>query len=253
MEIRDTVAIVSGGASGLGLETVRLLREAGARVAILDLPRSRGAEVAAELGEGVIFTPADVTDPAAVGSAVEKAAGLGTLRIAVAAAGITGTPRNMLNRDGPMGPEHFRHVLDINVGGTINLMARAAAAMAASEPVAGERGVVVCTASVAAYDGQMGLVPYSAAKAAIAGMTLPAARELARHLIRVVSIAPGVFDTPILAGLHEEGRRAAAASVPHPARLGHPREFAILVEHIVRNPMLNGEVIRLDGAVRLQP
>lgn len=253
MEITGWAAIVSGGASGLGLETVRMLHRSGARVAILDLPRSGGPEIAAELGAGVVFSPGDVTDPDSVQAAVDAASALGPLRIAVAAAGVTGAPRNMFNRGGPMGPDHFRPVLDINVGGTINLVARAAQAMAETEPVDGERGVIVCTASVAAYDGQMGLVPYSAAKAAIAGMTLPAARELARHLVRVVSIAPGIFDTPILAGLHEEGRRAAAASVPHPARLGRAHEFAMLVEQIIRNPMLNGEVIRLDGAVRLQP
>ena len=253
MDIAGSSALVTGGASGLGLATAQLLSSAGAQVVILDLPTSPGGEVADKLGEGARFVPGDVRDPDQVQAAAEAAAEVGPLRVAVAAAGVAGEPRRLFGKDGYVPVEQIRRVLDVNVLGTLNVLTRVASLMATTEPVSGERGVVVCTASIAAFDGQIGLVTYSASKGAVVGMTLPAARELARHLVRVVAIAPGVFDTPMVAGLPDETRRSAGAQVPHPSRLGRPEEYAALVEHIVRNPMLNGEVIRLDGAIRLAP
>ncbi len=261
MEIRGAVALVTGGASGLGLATARLLHEAGAIVVIVDLSHSAGEAVAAE--HGFVFLTADVADADQVQLAVETAAGLGPLRIVVACAGIA-TGGRVVGRAGPLPLEDFERIIRVNLTGTFNVIRLAAAAMAQTEPLAdphgasedatgGERGVIVTTASVAAFDGQVGQAAYSASKAGVAGMTLPIARELAQHLIRVVTIAPGIFETPMMAGLPQPARDSLGAQVPHPARLGRPDEYAALVEHIVRNPMLNGETIRLDGAIRMAP
>jgi NAD(P)-dependent dehydrogenase (short-subunit alcohol dehydrogenase family) len=220
---------------------------------LLDLPSSRGEEAAAGLGGPAVFAPADVTDEAAVRSALDAADELGPLRVLVNCAGI-GTPGRVLGKDGSAyGIEPFVRVLQVNLIGTFNVLRLAAERMARVEPVGEERGVIVCTASVAAFDGQIGQAAYSASKAGVAGMTLPIARELASSWIRVVSIAPGLFDTPMLAGLPQEARDSLGHQVPHPARLGRPEEFAQLVEHVVANPMLNGETIRLDGAIRMGP
>ncbi len=252
MEITDAVALVTGGASGLGLATVRRLAGAGARVVVVDLPGSDGEKVVADLGEQVVFAPADVTDEAAVTGALDAAERLGTLRVVVNCAGIA-TPGKVLGRGGVLALDAFERVVRVNLVGTFNVLRLAAARMASAEPLGEERGVVVCTASVAAFEGQIGQAAYSASKAGIAGMTLPVARELASSLIRVVSIAPGLFATPLLAGLPQEAQDSLGKQVPHPSRLGRPEEFAALVEHIVANPMLNGETIRLDGAIRMAP
>jgi NAD(P)-dependent dehydrogenase (short-subunit alcohol dehydrogenase family) len=245
MQISGCSALVTGGASGLGLATARELRAAGADVIILDLPGSGGESV-----EGATFVPADVTDEAQVQAAVDAARA--PLRIVVNCAGI-GTPGKTLGRDGPLPLGTFERVLRVNLLGTFNVIRLAAKAIAATEPVDGERGVIVSTASVAAFDGQIGQAAYSASKGGVVGMTLPIARELAAHLIRVMTIAPGTFDTPMLAGLPEAARESLGSQVPHPSRLGKPSEYAALVRHIVENPMLNGETIRLDGAIRMAP
>ncbi len=253
MEINGSVAVVTGGASGLGLATARRLVKAGAKVVLVDLPSSKGDEVAASLDGAAVFAAADVTDSAAVGSALDAAAELGDLRVLVNCAGI-GTPGRLLSRDGSAYDlEPFVRVLQVNLIGTFNMIRLAAERMAKTEPVGEERGVIVNTASVAAYEGQIGQAAYSASKGGIVGMTLPIARDLAQRQIRVVTIAPGLFDTPLLAGLPEEARTSLGAQVPHPSRLGEPDEYGALVEHIVANPMLNGEVIRLDGAIRMAP
>ena len=266
MEIRGAVALVTGGASGLGLATACLLQDAGAVVVIVDLPHSAGESVAAE--HGFTFLAADVADADQMRLAVETAAGLGPLRIVVACAGIA-TGGRVVGRAGPLPLEEFERVLLVNLTGTFNVVRLAAAAMAQTSPLTdpladpladplgdangAERGVIVTTASVAAFDGQVGQAAYSASKAGVAGMTLPIARELAQHLIRVVTIAPGIFETPMMAGLPQSARDSLGQQVPHPARLGRPAEYAALVEHVVRNPMLNGETIRLDGAIRMAP
>ena len=250
MDAAGAVALVTGGASGLGLATARALRDAGATVVIVDLPGT-GASVAAE-NSGLVFCAADVADPDQMDAAVAAAADLGPLRIVVTCAGIA-TPGRTVGRGGPLPLDAFDRVLRVNLSGTFNTVRLAAAAMMATSPVSDERGVIVTTASVAAFDGQVGQAAYSASKAGVAGMTLPLAREFAAHLIRVVTIAPGIFDTPMMAGLPEEARTSLGAQVPHPARLGHPGEFAALVLHIVANPMLNGETIRLDGGIRMAP
>lgn len=253
MQITDTtVALVTGGASGLGAATVRRLHADGAAVVLVDLPSSPGADLVGELGERAVFCPADVRDEAQVQAAVDAAKGLGDLRIVVSCAGV-GTPGRIVGRNGPLALETFRTVVDINLVGTFNVLRLAAAAMAANEPVDGERGVAVMTASIAAFDGQVGQAAYAASKGGVVGLTLSAARDLADRLVRVVTIAPGTFMTPMLAGLPEEATRALGAAVPHPARLGDPAEFAGLVRHVVDNPMLNGETIRLDGALRMAP
>ena len=252
MEITDAVALVTGGASGLGLATATRLAGAGARVVVVDLPGSDGERVADDLGERVVFAPADVTDEAAVTAALDAAEGLGTLRVVVNCAGIA-TPGKVLGRGGVLGLDVFERVVRVNLVGTFNVLRLAAARIAATEPVGEERGVIVCTASVAAFEGQIGQAAYAASKAGIAGMTLPVARELASSLIRVVSVAPGLFATPLLAGLPQEAQDSLGRQVPHPSRLGRPEEFAALVEHVVSNPMLNGETIRLDGAIRMAP
>jgi NAD(P)-dependent dehydrogenase (short-subunit alcohol dehydrogenase family) len=262
VDITNGVALVTGGASGLGLATVRALRAAGARVVIVDLPTSAGAERATELGDGVRFAPADVRSEAAVGAALDVAEELGPLRVAVNCAGI-GPAHRTVGRTGPFPLADFTRVIEINLIGTFNVIRLAAERMLRLDPVGGpngtngsggeERGVIVNTASVAAFDGQIGQAAYSASKGGVVGMTLPIARDLASARIRVMTIAPGLFDTPLLAGASDEVRASLGAQVPHPARLGDPAEYAALVAHIVANPMLNGEVIRLDGAIRMAP
>jgi NAD(P)-dependent dehydrogenase (short-subunit alcohol dehydrogenase family) len=248
MRIEGAGALVAGGASGLGAATARRLAAAGARVTIADLNAEKGEALAAELGAG--FAACDVTDADQVEAAVRAA---GELRISVCCAGV-GWAEKTAGRRGPHSFEPFQTVITVNLIGTFNVLRLAAAAMLASEPDGeGERGVCVNTASIAAYDGQIGQLAYSASKGGIVGMTLPAARDLAQAGIRVVTIAPGLFDTPLLAGLPEEARAALGEQVPHPHRLGRPDEYGELAAHIVENPMLNGEVIRLDGALRMPP
>jgi NAD(P)-dependent dehydrogenase (short-subunit alcohol dehydrogenase family) len=248
----STAALVTGGASGLGEATTRRLHEGGAAVVIVDLPSSPGETLAKELGDRALFCAADVRDEAQVQAAIAAAQGLGDLRIVVNCAGV-GTPGRVVGRKGPMDLSAFRNVIDINLVGTFNVLRLAAAAMLGNEPVDGDRGVIVMTASIAAYDGQIGQAAYAASKGGIVALTLSAARDLADKLIRVATIAPGTFATPMLAGLADEVTAALEAQVPHPSRLGQPREYASLVAHIIDNGMLNGEVIRLDGALRMPP
>jgi NAD(P)-dependent dehydrogenase (short-subunit alcohol dehydrogenase family) len=250
MRIDGSSAIVTGGASGLGLATATELANAGAHVVIADLPSSPGAERAQDLGG--TFVPLDVTDEAAVQQAVDAAAEAAPLRIVVNCAGI-GTPGRVLGKQGVLPLDQFARVVTVNLIGTFNVIRLAAAKMVETEPVDGERGVIVNTASVAAFDGQIGQAAYSASKGGVVGMTLPIARDLADKLIRVCTIAPGIMDTPMLAGLPEPARESLGKQVPHPARLGSPAEYAALARHIVENGYLNGEVIRLDGAIRMAP
>jgi NAD(P)-dependent dehydrogenase (short-subunit alcohol dehydrogenase family) len=252
VRINGSVAIVTGGASGLGQAAVRALHEAGAGVVIVDLPSSTGKAFAEELGERAVFAPADVTDADAMEVAVDAAATLGTLRVAVNCAGI-GIAARTIGKSGPASLADFTKVIQINLIGSFNLIRLAAARIAQAEEIDGERGVIVNTASVAAFDGQIGQAAYSASKGGIVGMTLPIARDLAGVKIRVVTIAPGLFRTPLFASLPEEAIASLEAQTPHPSRLGDPAEFAALVRHIVENPMLNGETIRLDGAIRMTP
>ena len=250
MRIDGASALVAGGASGLGAATARRLTAAGAAFTIADLNAERGEALASELGERATFVPCDVTDPEQVGAAVAAA---GALRISVSCAGV-GWAEKTAGKRGAHALEPFATVVGINLIGTFNVLRLAAAAMLANEPDAdGECGVIVNTASIAAYDGQIGQVAYAASKGGVVGLTLPAARDLASARVRVCTIAPGLFDTPLLAGLPEEARSALGAQVPHPARLGLPEEYAALAQHVVENPMLNGEVIRLDGALRMPP
>ena len=253
MQLTDAhVALVTGGASGLGAATVRALHATGAGVVIVDLPHADGGALAAELGaDRVRFVPTDVTDPDAVAEAVAQAGELGELRVAVSCAGV-GWAARVLGKEGPHDLEVFRKVVEVNLVGTFNVLRLTAAAMAEHEPVDGDRGVIVNTASIAAYDGQIGQAAYSASKGGVASLTLPVARDLARHQIRVVTIAPGTFDTPMLAGLPEDARDALAEDIPHPHRLGQPAEYALLVRQIVEQPYLNGEVVRLDGGLRMK-
>jgi NAD(P)-dependent dehydrogenase (short-subunit alcohol dehydrogenase family) len=253
VNLTDASAVVTGGASGLGWASASRLAKRGARVVIVDLPSSAGAERAAELGGQATFAPADVTDPDAVAAAVDAATTLAPLRAVVHCAGRGGTVR-VLRKDGSPGElELFETVLRVNVIGTFNVLRFAAAAMARNEPLDGDRGVFVLTASIAAWEAQIGQLPYAASKAGIVGMTLNAARDLAQRAIRVCTIAPGVFDTPILARFGEDIKAGLAAQIPHPRRLGQPEEFAQLAEAVIDNPMLNGETIRLDGAQRMTP
>ncbi len=253
MQVRERdVALVSGGGSGLGAATAVRLHADGAHVVVLDLPTSPGARVVDELGARARFGAGAVRDVDQVAAAVDAAVGLGDLRVAVTCAGVA-TPGRILGKRGPLPLATFRDVVEINLVGTANVLTQAAAAMADLEPVDDERGVVVMTASVAAFDGQVGQAAYAASKGGVAGLTLSAARDLAQHLVRVVTIAPGTFETPLLAGLPEETRAVLEAQTPHPARLGRPEEYAALVAHVVANPMLNGETIRLDGALRMPP
>jgi NAD(P)-dependent dehydrogenase (short-subunit alcohol dehydrogenase family) len=257
VEVSGAVALITGGASGLGAATARRLHAAGASVVLMDLPGSKGEELAADLGDRAVFAPADVTDENQVQAAVDRAAALGPLRILVNCAGV-GTPGKVLGREGVLPLEAFTKVVQINLIGTFNVIRLAAAAMAETEPVetelgGPERGVIINTASVAAFDGQIGQPAYAASKGGVAAMTLPLARELARSLIRVVTIAPGIFETPMMAGLPQEAQESLGHQVPHPSRLGRPAEYAELAAHIVANSMLNGETIRLDGAIRMAP
>jgi NAD(P)-dependent dehydrogenase (short-subunit alcohol dehydrogenase family) len=253
MLIEGARTLVCGGASGLGAATARRLHELGALVTVADVDGDRGAALAAELGERAAFARCDVTVPDEVGAAVAAARGDGSLRIAVTCAGI-GWAEKTAGRRGPHGVEPFHRVIAVNLLGSFHLLRAAGAAMVGNErDGGGEAGVIVLTASIAAYDGQVGQLAYSASKGGVVGMTLPAARDLAGDGIRVCTIAPGLFDTPLLAGLPEEARAALGDQVPHPARLGAPSEYAALAVHIVENPMLNGEVIRLDGALRMPP
>ena len=252
MQIEGHTFLVTGGASGLGAATVRRLVAAGANAAIADLQQDAGARLAQEIGSRACFTAADVTDEAQVSSAFAAARkAFGAVHGAVSCAGIA-TGERVLGKAGPHRLDTFRRAVEINLIGTFNVLRLAAQVMAENPPDAeGERGVIVNTASIAAYDGQVGQAAYSASKAGVAGLTLPAARELARLGIRVMTIAPGIFETPMMAGMTEEVRSSLAAHVPFPPRLGRPEEFAALVEHIIGNVMLNGEVIRLDGALRM--
>lgn len=253
MLIEGTSALVVGGASGLGEATARRLVAAGAAVVIADLNAEKGAALAAELGERASFVEANVLEPEQVQAAVDAAAGDDGLRISVCCAGI-GSAQRTVSKQGPHDLEIFANVVKVNLIGTFNVLRLAATAMAENEPDSGgERGVCVNTASIAAWDGQIGQVAYASSKAGIVGLTLPAARDLAGRGIRVMTIAPGLFDTPLLAALPEEARAALGAGVPFPARLGEPAEYADLVAAIVANPMLNGETIRLDGALRMPP
>lgn len=252
MDVAGNVALVTGGASGLGRATGEALAAAGAQVVLVDLPGTDGAAVAEGLGGGARFAPADVTDESQVREAVGLASSLGPLRVVVSCAGIVQAKR-LVGRDGLMPLAGFEQVVRVNLLGTVTVMGVAAEAMQSVPQRGEERGVVVNTASVAAFDGQIGQTAYAASKGAVASLTLPAARELAASRIRVMAIAPGTFETPMMAGLSEEVRDSLAAQVPHPSRLGRPAEYAALVRHIVENPMLNGEVIRLDGAIRMGP
>ncbi len=255
MEIRGSTAVVTGGGSGLGEATARELALRGARVLILDLERSKGAEVAKSLGPAALFAAADVTDEARVAAALDRAqAELGPLSAVVSCAGI-GTPGRVVDKSGqPLDLSQFRRVIEVNLIGTFNVIRLAAARMLGNAPnAAGERGVFVNTASIAAFEGQIGQAAYAASKGGVVGMTLSLARDLAGAGIRVVTIAPGLFGTPMLMGLPAPAREALAASIPFPRRLGDPAEYAALACHILENPMLNGEVIRLDGALRMAP
>ncbi len=252
MDVREHTFLVTGAASGLGAGTARGLAARGGRVVLADLNVAAGKALAAELGEQAVFCRTDVTEESAVQAAVEAALKrFGRLDGAVNCAGILGAAR-VVGREGPYDLAKFTQVIQVNLIGTFNVVRLAAMAMTCNSPNAdGERGVIVNTASVAAFDGQVGQAAYSASKAGVAGMTLPIARELARHGIRVMAIAPGVFDTAMMEGMPAEARDALAAQVPFPPRLGRPAEFAALVAHIIENPMLNGEVVRLDGALRM--
>jgi NAD(P)-dependent dehydrogenase (short-subunit alcohol dehydrogenase family) len=254
MKIADSVAVITGGASGLGRATAERLLAGGGKVALLDLPTSAGADVAKNLGGHAHFAPCDVTNAEQVTEAMEAAAAkLGAIHVLVNCAGI-GTAEKTFGKRGPGDLAAFTRVISVNLIGHFNAIRLAAAHMAKNQPnEEGERGVVVNTASVAAFDGQIGQAAYSASKGGIVGMTLPIARELARYGIRVVTIAPGIFDTPLLAGLPEAARESLGQQVPYPPRLGRPDEYAALARHIVENEMLNGETIRLDGGIRMGP
>jgi NAD(P)-dependent dehydrogenase (short-subunit alcohol dehydrogenase family) len=253
MQLSGHTFLVTGGSSGLGAACVREFAGAGANVVICDVSE-RGSQLAGELGTGVRFVRTDVTDPAGVGAAVAAAVKtFGGLHGAINCAGIA-TAERIIGREGPQPLEHFAKVIGVNLIGTFNVIRLVAAEML-ERPVEPDedRGVIVCTASVAAYDGQIGQAAYAASKGGVVALTLPAAREFAQHQIRVASIAPGIFDTPMLAGLPEAARESLGKQTPFPSRLGRPAEYALLARHIVENQMLNGEVIRLDGAIRLAP
>jgi NAD(P)-dependent dehydrogenase (short-subunit alcohol dehydrogenase family) len=254
MKIEAAVALVTGGASGLGEATIRRLVAAGARAVIVDRDAKKGEALAKELGDRVAFQPTDVTAEADVKAAVERAQSMGPLRIAVSCAGVGWAARTVDKTGAPHDFELFKTVIGINLVGTFNVLRLAAAQMSKNEPADdGERGVIVNTASVAAFDGQIGQIAYAASKSGVVGMTLPAARDLSAVGVRVLTIAPGTFDTPMMAMLPEPARQALAAGIPFPRRLGDPADYAALVEHIVVNRYLNGETIRLDGALRMPP
>src|SRR5947209_3864599 len=252
MQLENKGVLVTGGASGLGAACVRVLTQSGAKAVIADLNSETGNALAKELGDSALFVQTNVTDEdsvqAAVQAAVEK---FGNLSVAINCAGI-GIAEKVLGKDGPGSLASFNKVIQVNLIGTFNTIRLASAAMVNNSPNEdGERGVIINTASIAAFDGQIGQAAYSASKAGIVGMTLPIARELARYGIRVMTIAPGIFDTPILVGLPEQARISLGQQVPFPPRLGRPNEYAALAKHIIENEMLNGEVIRLDGALRM--
>ncbi|NRO96806.1 SDR family NAD(P)-dependent oxidoreductase [Paraburkholderia sp. NMBU_R16] len=251
MEIRGNAFLITGGASGLGAATARLIAREGGKVALADLNEAAGNALAGELGG--TFVKCDVSREEDAQRAVDAALGLGKLVGLVNCAGVAPAVKTV-GKDGPHPLEAFRRTVEINLIGTFNVLRLAAAAMSKNEPNAqGERGVIVNTASVAAFDGQIGQAAYAASKSGVAGMTLPIARDLARSGIRVMTIAPGIFETPMLLGMPKEVQDSLGAMVPFPSRLGRPDEYAMLVKQILDNPMLNGEVIRLDGAIRMQP
>jgi len=254
MQLENKGVLVTGGASGLGGACVRLLSQAGARVVIADLNNETGTALASELGDSVQFVNTNVVDEESVQAAVKAAVdSFGGLYVTINCAGI-GVAERVLGKNGPHSLASFSKVIQVNLIGTFNTIRLASAAMSVNQPnEGGERGVIINTASVAAFDGQIGQAAYSASKGGIVGMTLPIARELARYGIRVMTIAPGIFDTPLLAGLPEPARLSLGQQVPFPPRLGRPDEYAALAKHIIENEMLNGEVIRLDGGIRMQP
>lgn len=261
MQLDGASAIVTGGASGLGFATARALAGDGASVTLVDLPSSNGVAAAREIGDGARFVAADVTCEDEVAAAVAEARDAGPLRVVVNCAGIA-TAARTVGREGPAPLEVFERTVRVNLIGTFNVTRLAAAAMAENEPGTGqvpggpptpERGVVVATASVAAYDGQVGQAAYAASKGGVASMTLPIARDLAGRLIRVVTVAPGIMSTPMMDGMSDDVRASLEAQIPHPSRMGDPAEYAALVRQIVANPLINGEVIRLDGAIRMGP
>ena len=254
MQLQDTRAIVTGGASGLGLATARMITAGGGRAALFDVNEQAGADAVQALGSSASFQKVDVTSEPAVADAVRAAAAaMGGLTAVVNCAGI-GPPRKLVSKDGPIPGDSFRKVVEINLVGTLLVSAQAAAVMQQNTPnAAGERGVIVLTASVAAFDGQVGQIAYSASKGGVVGMTLPMARELASSGIRVLCIAPGLFETPLLAGLPEDAKASLGKQVPFPPRLGQPAEYALFVRQVLENVMLNGETVRLDGAIRMAP
>ncbi len=252
MQLQGISACVTGAGSGLGLATSKMLSARGANVVLIDLPSSAGEAEAASIGSTATFIAADVRNEAQVGAALDAAELMGPLRLIVNCAGIA-TPNRVLRKGVATPLEEFERVVSINLVGTFNMVRLAAERMVKLELDGEERGVIVNTASVAAFDGQVGQAAYAASKAGVAGMTLPLARDLAQFQIRVMTIAPGAFETAMLAGLPEEARKSLGEQVPHPSRLGKPSEYASLVEHIIDNPMLNGETIRLDGSIRMAP
>ena len=254
MQLKESHAVVTGGASGLGLAVAGMIVQAGGKVTLLDVNEAQGTAAAASLGAQATFIATDVTDESAVNSAIERAREqMGRLNAAISCAGI-GNPARLVGKQGPMAGAFFRKMIEINLVGTLLVSKAAAVAMQQNPPSAdGERGVIVMTASVAAFDGQIGQVAYSASKGGIVGMTLPMARDLASSGIRVMTVAPGLFATPMMKSLPQEAQDSLGKQTPFPPRLGHPDEFAAMVAHIVENTMLNGETIRLDGAIRMQP
>jgi NAD(P)-dependent dehydrogenase (short-subunit alcohol dehydrogenase family) len=253
MKVKGLAALVTGGASGLGRATAERLLAEGAKVLIVDLPTSAGADVAKAFGPNAQFVAADVADEVQMEAAFEAATALGELRMVVHCAGRGGALR-VLDKDGVPGSlAHYENIIRVNLIGSFNVLRLGAARMARNQLLGEERGVVILTASIAAYEGQIGQIPYASSKAGVVGMTLVAARDLASRGIRVCTIAPGLFDTPILAKLPEQVRASLGKSVPNPQRLGHAAEFATLAQHIIENQMLNGETIRLDGALRMAP
>lgn len=253
LQLTDSVFFVTGAASGLGAATARMLAAVGARVVIADVNEEAGTGIAEELGDSARFALVDVADEATIQRGLAAAVQLGTLRGVVNAAGVV-LAEKVLGKNGPHTLDGFMRVIRINLGGTFNVIRLASAVMSTNEPSAsGERGVIINTASVSAFDGQIGQAAYSASKGGIVALTLPVARELARYGIRVMTIAPGIFDTPLMGSLPQAARDSLAQQVPFPPRLGKPSEYAALVRHIIENEMLNGEVIRLDGAIRMAP
>ena len=252
MQIAGISAVITGAGSGLGLATAKTMAAAGAYVVIVDLSSSNGEAEARAIGPNAVFVPADVRDEDQIKVALDAAEEMGPLRLVVNCAGIA-TPNRVMRKGVATAQAEFERVISINLLGTLNVIRLAAERMSVTEPAGEERGVIVNTASGAAFDGQIGQVAYAASKAGVAGMTLPLARDLAQFLIRVIAVAPGTFETPMVAGLPPEAVKSLGDQVPHPSRLGKPDEYAALVKHIVENPMINGETIRIDGAIRMAP